>query len=74
MLENQSSEKQTSKELHPANRYRFVIAALVLAAHLAVGINFFAVSPVLPLIMEDYGINRGTAGRIVVSPTRAADR
>ena len=46
-------------------RYRFVIAGLILAAHLSVGLNFFSVSPVLPLIMEDFGITRATASLLV---------
>ena len=46
-------------------RYRFVIAGLILAAHLSVGLNFFSVSPVLPLIMEDFGITRTTASLLV---------
>jgi len=46
-------------------RYRFVIAGLILAAHFSVGLNFFSVSPVLPLIMEDFGITRTTASLLV---------
>ena len=46
-------------------RYRFVIAGLILAAHFSVGLNFFSVSPVLPLIMEDFGITRATASLLV---------
>lgn len=49
-------------------RYRYVIGGLNLAAHLAVGLNFFAVSPLLPLAIEDYGINRATAGLLVSLP------
>jgi len=40
------------------SRYRFVIGAMVLAGHLSVGLNIFAVSPVLPLAIDDYSINR----------------
>ena len=49
--------------------YRFVIAGLTLWAHLAAGISFQAVSPVLPLISEDYNINHTTAGLLVAVVT-----
>ncbi len=45
--------------------YRFVIAGLALAAHLGVGVNFFSVSPLLPIIIEDYEISRGAAGLLI---------
>ena len=45
----------------PSN-YRFAIAGLTLWAHFAGGLSFQAVSPVLPLITEDYNINHTTAG------------
>ena len=48
--------------------YRYVIAAMVLAVHLAIGLNLFAVSPLLPLAIDDYGINRTTAGLLVSLP------
>ena len=51
------------------NSYRFVIAGLTLWAHLAAGISFQAVSPVLPLISEDYNINHTTAGLLVAVVT-----
>ena len=51
------------------SRYRFVIGAMVLAGHLIVGLNVFAVSPVLPLAIDDYSINRATASLLAVSYT-----
>ena len=49
-------------------RARFFIAAMALAAHLAAGLNLFAVSPLLPLAIEDYGINRAEAGLLISLP------
>lgn len=45
--------------------YRFVIAGLVLAVHFSVGLNFVVVSPLLPLITEDYGITLTSASLLV---------
>ena len=50
------------------SRYRFVIAALIIAGHMTVGLNVFAVSPLLPMAIDDYGINRTTAGLLVALP------
>ncbi|MDA1129100.1 MAG: MFS transporter [Chloroflexi bacterium] len=50
------------------SRYRFVIAAMVLAGHLGVGLNVFSVSPLLPFAIDDYGINRTTASLLVSVP------
>jgi len=52
--------------------YRFVMAALVLAGHLSVGLNVFAVSPLLPLAIDDYNVNRATAGLLVALPLLVA--
>ena len=49
-------------------RARFFIAGMALAAHLAAGLNLFAVSPLLPLAIEDYGINRAEAGLLISLP------
>lgn len=54
------------------SRYRIVIAGLILAAHLAVGLNVFAVSPILLLIIEDLSINSTTAGLLVALPLLVA--
>ena len=50
-------------------RYRFVIAGLILAAHLTLGVNFFPVSPLLPLAIEEYGISRASASLLIAVPT-----
>ena len=54
------------------SRYRFVIGGLVLLGHLALGLNLFAASPLFPLIIEDYGISRATAGLLVTLALLAA--
>ncbi|MCI0845583.1 MAG: MFS transporter [Chloroflexi bacterium] len=54
------------------SRYRIVIAGLILAAHLAVGLNMFAVSPILLIIIDDLSINRATAGLLVAMPMLVA--
>ena len=54
------------------SRYRIVIAGLVLAAHLVVGLNVFAVSPILLLIIEDLSINSAKAGLLVAMPLLVA--
>ena len=53
-------------------RYRFVMAALVLAGHLSVGLNLFAASPLLSLAIDDYDVNRATAGLLVALPLLVA--
>ncbi len=53
------------------SRYRFVIAGLLLAAHFTLGINFFSISPLLPLVIEDYDITRATASLLIAVPTLA---
>ena len=63
--------KAPNDSLHHS-RYRIVIAGLILAAHLAVGLNLFAVSPLLPLIIDDLSINRTTAGLLVAMPLLVA--
>jgi len=61
-------EDISNQSAPPFSRYRFVMAALVLAGHLSVGLNIFAVSPILPLAIDDYGINRAAAGLLVSLP------
>jgi MFS family permease len=48
--------------------YRFVIGALILAAHLCMGLNSLPISPILPVIIEDYGITRTTASLLAALP------
>ena len=51
------------------SRYRIVIAVLILWAHLSIGLNFFAVTPLLPLAIDDYDITRASASLLVALPT-----
>ena len=48
------------------------MAILVLAGHLSVGLNVFAVSPLLTMAIDDYEINRATAGLLVALPLLVA--
>ena len=54
-------------KVHP--RYRFVIAALILAANISIGLNFFSVTPLLPLVIDDYEITRASASLLIALPT-----
>ena len=45
--------------------YRYVIAGLTICAHLAAGLSFAVVSPILPLITEDHGVTHTSAGLLV---------
>ena len=51
------------------SRYRFVIAVLILLAHASIGLNFFGVTPLLPLVIDDYEITRASASLLVALPT-----
>ncbi len=44
------------------------MAVMTVAAHLAAGLNLFALSPLLPLAIEEYGISHGAAGLLVSLP------
>ena len=48
-----------------ASSYRFVIGAILLLLHVSMGLNFLAPSAFLPLIMDDYGLGRGTASLLI---------
>lgn len=54
--------------------YRFVIGGLTVSANLAIGLSFQSVSPILPIIQEDYSINATNAGLLfaVVMAIQAA--
>ena len=54
------------------NKYRFVIAALLLAGHLSVGLNIFTVSPIFPLVIDEYQLSRAAAGLLVALPLLVA--
>ena len=51
-----------------ASPYRWVMAAMSLIGHLALGFNLFGIAPVLPLAVEDYGISSVAAGLLVSLP------
>ena len=51
------------------NRYRWVIEASLLPLQVAIGLNFLAPAPLFPLIMEDFGLERGTVSLLVASVT-----
>ena len=55
----------STAKTHREGNYRWVIAVLILTAHLCVGLNLFSVSPVLPVIIEEYRISRTEASLLV---------
>ena len=57
--------KVSTSQERSRSQYRLVIAGLLLLANLALGLSLFAASPILPLIIEDYGISRASAGLLV---------
>jgi MFS family permease len=48
--------------LNNQNRYRFAIQALVILVRICVGIIWASAGPLLPFLIREYGISRGTAG------------
>lgn len=46
-----------------------MIAALILAANISIGLNFFSVTPLLPLVIDDYEITRASASLLIALPT-----
>jgi cyanate permease len=52
----------TGDDIRTSSRYRFVIAGLVFAAHLSMGLNLFPISPLVPIIIKDFEINNTLAG------------
>jgi cyanate permease len=66
-MESSPSQGLTGRAL-PRNPYRFVIAGFLLAGHMAVGINVFVVSPLFPLIIDEYRITRTSASLLVALP------
>ena len=45
--------------------YRFVIAGLLALLSFSAGLNLFAIGPITPLIIDDYGINHSAAGLLI---------
>ena len=50
---------------NPYRPYRFVVAGFLLLFNTSYGINFGAVAPIIPLIMEDHDVSRGTASLLI---------
>ena len=47
------------------SRNRFVMAAVILILTFSIGLSWFAVAPITPLIMAEFNINRGTASLLI---------
>ena len=45
--------------------YRFVIAGLIALLGFSGGLSFFAIGPIVPLIIDEYGINYSTASLLI---------
>ena len=49
-------------ELDPRlSRYRFVMGGLLVLLNFSLGLSFFVVTPITPIIMDEFGINRSAA-------------
>ena len=49
-------------ELDPRlSRYRFVMGGLLMLLNFSLGLSFFVVTPITPIIMDEFGINRSAA-------------
>ena len=70
MSDNPEANPETSNL--GLSKYRFVIATLLLAGHLSVGLNVFTVSPILPLVIDEYQISRAAASLLVALPLLVA--
>jgi cyanate permease len=46
-------------------RYRFVVEGGVLLMQAGMGLNFIAVAPLFPLIIDDYGVDRATTSLLI---------
>ncbi len=47
------------------SKYRFVIAGIILLFNLFYGANFSVITPVLPLVIDEYDVGRGAASFLV---------
>ena len=45
--------------------YRFVMAGLILFANFSIGLLWSSISPLLPLVMEDFGIGASKASLLI---------
>ncbi|MCL0044280.1 MFS transporter [Dehalococcoidia bacterium] len=55
----------SSTDSQKASSYRFVIAGLAALLSFSSGLSMFSVTPLTPLIMDEYSINRSTASLLV---------
>ena len=65
MISHEGPDDRPAPQDGVFNRYRFVVAGLIMLAHFSVGLNYFSVAPVFPLIMEDLEVNRATVSLLV---------
>ena len=57
-----SQQLLETPELDPRlSRYRFVMGGLLVLLNFSLGLSFFVVTPITPIIMEEFGINRSAA-------------
>lgn len=47
------------------SRYRFVVGGLIVLLNLSIGLSFYAISPLLPVIINDFGISRTAASLLI---------
>jgi nitrate/nitrite transporter NarK len=52
-----------------ANPYRWTVFAVLLPIQFVLGLNFFGPASLFPLMMEEFGISRGTVSLLVVAVT-----
>ena len=52
--------------------YRLTIGGLILLGHLGIGVNFFSMSPLLTLIIDDYRISSAAGGLLLGLPLLVA--
>jgi len=60
--------KGSTISLDEHSRYRFVIGGLILAANFSIGLQWNAISPLLPLVIDDFKIAAATASLLVALP------
>ena len=43
------------------SRYRFVMGGLLVLLNFSLGLSFFVVTPITPIILDEFAINKSTA-------------
>lgn len=66
-MQSSPNQARENPALAPGG-YRFVIAAFAVLGYMAAGLAILAPSPLLPLIIDDYAINRTTASLLISLP------